>query len=44
MEGCVEQEIEGCKFPDQRLKARFAKLLGQLGTKIRLALPIACQD
>jgi hypothetical protein len=44
MEGWVEQEIEGCKFPDQRLKARFAKLLGQLGNKIGLALPIACQD
>jgi hypothetical protein len=44
MEGWVEQEIEGCKFPDQRLKARFAKLLGQLGNKIGLALPVACQD
>jgi hypothetical protein len=44
MEGWVEQEIEGCEFPDQRLKARFGKLLGQLSEKIGSALPTACQD
>jgi hypothetical protein len=44
MEGWVEQEIEGCEFPDQRLKTRFAKLLGQLSEKIGAALPAACQD
>ena len=30
MDGWVEREIEGCEFPDQRLKTRFGKLLGQL--------------
>lgn len=44
MEGWVEHEIEGCEFPDQRLKSRFGKLLGQLSEKIGAALPTACQD
>ena len=44
MEGWVEREIEGCEFPDERLKTRFGKLLGQLGKKIGAALPTACQD
>ena len=44
MEGWVEREIEGCEFPDQRLKTRFGKLLGQLSEKIGTALPAACQD
>ena len=44
MEGWVEREIEGCEFPDERLKTRFAKLLGQLSEKIGAALPAACQD
>ncbi|MDZ4657211.1 MAG: IS4 family transposase [Bythopirellula sp.] len=44
MEGWVEREIEGCEFPDQRLKTRFGKLLGQLSEKIGAALPTACQD
>ena len=44
MEGWVEREIEGCEFPDERLKTRFGKLLGQLGEKIGAALPTACQD
>ncbi len=44
MEGWVEREIEGCEFPDQRLKTRFGRLLGQLSEKIGAALPTACQD
>ena len=44
MEGWVEREIEECEFPDQRLKARFRKLLALLGEKIGAALPAACQD
>jgi hypothetical protein len=44
MEVWVEREIEGCDFPDQRLKTRFGKLLGQLGESIGAALPLACQD
>ena len=44
MEVWVEREVEGCEFPDQRLKTRFSKLLSQLGQKIGEALPTACQD
>jgi len=44
MEGWVEREIEGCEFPDERLRTRFGKLLGQLSDKIGAALPTACQD
>jgi hypothetical protein len=44
MEGWVEREIEGSDFPDERLRTRFGKLLGQLSEKIGSALPTACQD
>ncbi len=44
MDGWVKQEIAGCEFPDQRLKARLGTLLSQLGGKIGGALPAACQD
>jgi hypothetical protein len=44
MDVWVEREIEGCEFPDQRLKTRFGTLLSQLGEKIGAALPAACQD
>jgi hypothetical protein len=44
MDVWVEQELEGCEFPDQRLNTRFGKLLSQLGEKVGAALPAACQD
>lgn len=44
MEVWVEREIEGCEFPDERLKTRLAKLLSQFSQKIGEALPTACQD
>jgi hypothetical protein len=44
MDAWVECELEGCEFPDQRLKTRFGKLLGHLGERIGAALPVACQD
>ena len=44
MEVWVEREIKGCEFPDERLKARFGKVLTQLGERIGSALPVACQD
>jgi len=44
MEVWAEREAEGCEFPDQRLKARFGKLLTELGRKIGDTLPVACQD
>ena len=44
MDVWVKREIEGCDFPDERLKKRFGKLLSQLSEKIGSALPAACQD
>lgn len=44
MDGWVEREMEGCEFPDQRLKTRFGKVLSQLSDKVGAALPVACQD
>ncbi|MEZ6070592.1 MAG: IS4 family transposase [Pirellulales bacterium] len=44
MDGWVEQEIAECEFPDERLKARFAKVLSCLGEKIGAAFPAACRD
>ena len=40
----VEQELDGCTFPDRRLKARLGKLLGDLGRRIGGTVPAACQD
>jgi hypothetical protein len=44
MEGWVEREIEGCAFPDQRLKSRLGKVLSKLGRRVGATLPAACQD
>jgi hypothetical protein len=44
MEAWVEQELGGGEFPDQRLKARLGKLLGDLGHRVGGTLPMACQD
>src|SRR5262249_1984655 len=44
MDVWVEQELDGCEFPDQRLKARLGKLLGDLGRRIGGTVPAACQD
>jgi hypothetical protein len=44
MDVWVEQELVGCAFPDQRLKARLGKLLGDLGRRIGGTVPAACQD
>lgn len=44
MDVWVEREIEGCDFPDQRLKARLGTLIAKLGQKIGDTLPTACQD
>jgi hypothetical protein len=40
----VEGELDGCEFPDQRLKARLGTLLGDLGRRIGGTIPSACQD
>src|SRR6478609_2024780 len=44
MDVWVEQELDGGVFPDQRLKARLGKLLGDLGRRIGGTVPMACQD
>lgn len=40
----VERELDGGAFPDQRLKTRLGKLLGDLGRRIGGTVPAACQD
>src|SRR5215510_4430408 len=40
----VERELDGCAFPDRRLKARLGKLLGDLGRRIGGTVPASCQD
>jgi Transposase DNA-binding/Transposase DDE domain len=44
MDDWVDRELEGGEFPDQRLKSRLAKLLGDLGRRIGATVPMACQD
>ena len=44
MDVWVERELEGCEFPDKRLKSRLGKVLGELGERIGQTLPAACQD
>lgn len=44
MDVWVERELDGGEFPDQRLKARLGKLLGDLGQRIGGTIPLACQD
>src|SRR5262245_42880412 len=44
MDVWVKRELDGCEFPDQRLKARLGKLLGDLGERIGGTVPAACQD
>jgi hypothetical protein len=44
MEVWVEQELDGGEFPDQRLRARLGKLLGDLGQRVGDTIPMACQD
>jgi hypothetical protein len=44
MEVWAEQELDGRAFPDRRLKARLATLLGDLGRRIGGTIPAACQD
>ena len=44
MDVWVEHEVDGGEFPDQRLKSRLGKLLGELGRRIGNTVPTACQD
>ena len=44
MDVWVDRELDGCHFPDVRLKSRMGKLLKSLGEKIGDSLPTACQD
>ena len=44
MDVWVEHEVDGGEFPDQRLKSRLGKVLGELGRRIGNTVPTACQD
>jgi hypothetical protein len=44
MDTWVERELGDSDFPDQRLKTRLGKLLGDLGRRIGSTVPLACQD
>src|SRR3954464_6990673 len=44
MDAWVDRELGGGEFPDRRLTARLAKILGDLGRRIGGTLPAACQD
>ena len=44
MDVWVQRELDGCEFPDQRLKSRLGNLLTELGRRIGQTLPTACQD
>jgi Transposase DNA-binding len=44
MDAWVERELAAAEFPDERLKARLGRLLGDLGARIGHTLPAACQD
>ena len=44
MDVWVEGELDGCDFPDQRLKDRLGTLLSDLGRRIGGTIPAACQD
>ena len=44
MDAWVDRELGDFSFPDRRLRARLAKLLGDPGRRIGGTLPAACQD
>lgn len=44
MKPWIENELQGCEFPDVRLGDRFKKIIEQLATGIGGSLPFACQD
>jgi hypothetical protein len=41
MDAWVESEVMNSKFPDKRLKTRFAELLSSMGKKIGDTIPTA---
>jgi hypothetical protein len=40
----IEEELHGCRFPDQRLGTRLARVVGQLADRVGQSIPLACQD
>lgn len=44
MDVWVEHELQGCQFPDQRLRSRIGNVLGNLSGKIGDSIPTGCQD
>src|SRR5215213_8755765 len=39
-----DDELDGCRFPDQRLNQRLRTLLERLAGTMGASLPLACQD
>ena len=44
MDAWIHEEIDGCRFADERLGHRFGKILTNLSTGLGKTLPLACQD
>lgn len=44
MDAWIQDEISGCRFPDQRLGRRLGRILNGLSNGIGRSLPLACQD
>lgn len=44
MDVWVNRDLDGGEFPDQRLRLRLGKILGDLGRRIGSTLPAACQE
>jgi hypothetical protein len=40
----LERELAGCEFADERLGARFRKIVQQLSKNIGARIPLACRD
>lgn len=40
----LEEELAGCEFVDERLGARFRKLIEQLSKNVGARIPLACRD
>jgi len=44
MASWIDDELQGRKFKDRRLKKRLSQIFSQLSGQIGESLPIACQD
>lgn len=40
----LDEELDGCQFPDKRLRTRFLKLIKKLWSGVGKPIPLACED